>query len=49
MTEREYEGILQIFEGILIRHEGENKRQVAEGIVRILADAYKNTEGGMLQ
>ena len=48
MNEREENGLKEIFEGILIRHDGEDKKAVAAALVDLVVNAYDDTEGRML-
>lgn len=49
MNEREAEGLREIFEVILIRHVGEDKKAVAAMLIDLVVKVYEDSEGGIVQ
>lgn len=49
MDEREVKGLKEVFAGILSRHEGDVKKNVAQTLIEMIVDAYDDTEGRIIQ
>lgn len=45
MTEKEIQGLTEVFVGILIRHSDNDKKLVAQMLVDMVVESYEDTEG----
>lgn len=49
MSESEHDELQKVFRGILSRHEGDVKKDVAQTLIEMIVDAYDDTEGRIIQ